>query len=291
MPRISTGLLAAAGLVLSVPAGAMTVEHGVRRIPARLAAHRLLVVPVTVNGTGPYPFLLDTGATSSMLDEDLARDLALPAAGRAVQETTTGASGVDLVEATLTLGTVERQGDVFRAPLTAVRAVDPALRGIVGQDLLRLGNWWLDYRGETLLQDASGALSVGDLGERVAVHWLGERPAIDTLLPDRRSLRLVLDSAAASAVLFGGDHASSARREAAEMTTLHDRVAVRVGSVGPLRVGRSAVPRFAAALLADAQGRREDGLLPTALFEGVYFDNRAGAVVLNPRRKALAAVP
>ena len=51
-----------------------------------------------------------------------------------------------LVQATLTLGGVQREGDVISAALGAVRGMDPAIRGIVGQDLLRLGNWWLDYR-------------------------------------------------------------------------------------------------------------------------------------------------
>ena len=31
------------------------------------------------------------------------------------------------------------------------------------------------------------------------------------------------------------------------------------------------------------QGRIEDGLLPASLFRAIYFDNRAGEVVLNPR--------
>jgi predicted aspartyl protease len=277
----------AAGVALSADAGAMPLGSEVRRIPARLAAHRLLVVPVTVNGTGPYPFLLDTGATSSVVDERLARDLGLAPAGRGLQETATAGGSVDLVLAALALGRVERRGEVIRASLAAVRAVDPAVRGIVGQDLLRLGNWWLDYRGGSLLEDPDGLLALGDLGERLSVHWLGERPAIDTLLPDRRSLRLVLDSAASSAVMFGGSHPVSAGHDDAEMTTLDDRVTVRLGAVGPLRAGRADVPRFSAALLGDSEGRREDGLLPTALFEGVYFDNRAGAVVLNPRRSAL----
>jgi hypothetical protein len=285
------GVLVAGAVALSVPGGAPIGEPGVRRIPARIAAQRLLVVPVRVNGTGPYPFLLDTGATSSMLDEELARDLHLRPAGVGLQQTSTGAGRVRLLRATLALGTVEREGEVIGASLAPVRGVDPALRGIVGQDLLRLGNWWLDYRGASVLQDTGGVLGVAQLGERLSLHWLGERPAIDTLLPDRRSLLLVLDSAAASAVMFGGDHAQGESDGRAEMTTLDDRITVRVGSVGPLRAGRVAVPRFAAALLAGGEGRPEDGLLPTALFEGVYFDNRAGTVVLNPRRQALSGIP
>jgi aspartyl protease len=283
-------ILMAMGLALSAPAYGTTVESTARRIHARVAAHRLLVVPVTVNGAGPYPFLLDTGATSSMVADDLARELGLPHVGRAVQETTTATGSVDLVQAMLTLGSVQRNGDVISAPLDAVRQMDPAIRGLVGQDLLRLGNWWLDYRGASLVEDTGGALGSGDLGERLFVHWHGDRPAIDALLPDRRPLRLVLDSAASSPVMFGVDPAASDRAGDALLTTLDARLIVRLASVGPLRAGRAAIPRFAAALLADTGARAEDGLLPTALFEGVYFDNRAGAVILNPRRSSLSAV-
>jgi aspartyl protease len=279
------------GLALSGPVHGTTVESPARRIHARVAARRLLVVPVTVNGAGPYPFLLDTGATSSVVAEDLARELALPHAGHAVQETTTATASVDLVQVTLTLGGVRREGDVISGALDAVRAVDPAIRGIVGQDLLRLGNWWLDYRGASLVEDPAGALGRADLGERLVVHWHGDRPAIDALLPDRRSLRLVLDSAASSPVMFGVDRAATESADTALMTTLDDRVTVRLASFGPLRAGRAGIPRFAAAILTDTGRREEDGLLPTALFEGVYFDNRAGAIVLNPRRSALSAIP
>jgi hypothetical protein len=52
-----------------------------RRVPLRLAAGRLLIVPVTVDGSGPYPFLLDTGATRSLVDEALAGSASLAAGG------------------------------------------------------------------------------------------------------------------------------------------------------------------------------------------------------------------
>ena len=82
MRKIRPGAIAVVlGLALSNPLVATIAEPTVRRIPARLAAHRLLIVPVSVNGAGPFPFLLDTGATSSMVTEDLARELALPHVG------------------------------------------------------------------------------------------------------------------------------------------------------------------------------------------------------------------
>ena len=41
----------------------------------------LIVVPVMVNGTGPWNFLLDTGCTSSMISVDLQRQLNAPGRG------------------------------------------------------------------------------------------------------------------------------------------------------------------------------------------------------------------
>jgi hypothetical protein len=37
-----------------------------------------LVVPVKVNDAGPFPFVLDTGATVTCVDETLVKELALP---------------------------------------------------------------------------------------------------------------------------------------------------------------------------------------------------------------------
>lgn len=49
-------------------------------VPFQLAgpADAAIIVPVYVNGEGPFDFVLDTGATFTCLDLDLARRLALP---------------------------------------------------------------------------------------------------------------------------------------------------------------------------------------------------------------------
>ena len=70
------GVVIAVALV--VPAPARSGETTGRHIPLRVVAGRLLIVPVRIDGTGPYPFLLDTGATRSLVDEALADRLRLP---------------------------------------------------------------------------------------------------------------------------------------------------------------------------------------------------------------------
>jgi hypothetical protein len=279
-------------VALSVPVHARSVETTSRRIPMRIVAGRLLVVPVMVDGTGPYPFLLDTGTTCSLVDEALAERLRLPRVGAVAHETAVASGSAALVRAALTLGRVRREGALIRARLDSLADLDPAPRGVVGQDLLGLANWWLDYRGASLVEDADGAVGEADLGERLPVHWHDGRPAIDALLPDQSRLRLVLDSAASSPVLFRPPRgqAEVVRASAAVLTTLDGLTAVALASVGPLRAGRASIPRVDAAILGDTGRRRvEDGLLPTGLFQGIYFDNRAGTVVLNPRRAVLSS--
>jgi len=113
------------------------------------------------------------------------------------------------------------------------------------------------------------------------------------LLPDRQSLRLVLDSAASSPLLFHEVAGASTPADGwARLTTHFGETRARQVVVGPIRVGTLVVPPFAAAMAGNrAADRAEDGLLPTGLFEGIYFDNRAGAVVFNPRRSALSDQP
>jgi hypothetical protein len=260
------------------------VEAGGRPIAARVLEGGLLVLPVLVNGTGPHPFLLDTGAASSIVDEDLARETALAEMGRANQVSPNGHRPVALVRATLAVGGVAWEGEILRTSLAGVKAVDGAIRGVLGQDVLRLSNWWIDHRRGLLREDPGGAQAASFLGERVPLHWQADRPAIDVRLPDQTPLRLVLDSAATGALVFRDLARSVGPAGAAVMSTHQGDTTVPLVRMGPLRAGRAVIPPFAAGVVEAGRHGGEDGLLPTALFHGVYFDNRAGAVVLNPRR-------
>lgn len=84
---LAGALLPAAGCVdTGAPERAeVTTETGEAGVPIRLAGPggAALLVPVRINGTGPYDFVLDTGATLTCLDSALADSLGLPeASGR-----------------------------------------------------------------------------------------------------------------------------------------------------------------------------------------------------------------
>jgi hypothetical protein len=72
---------ALASLFLLAPA-AYAAAHcpgNVASVHARHVAQYLNVVEVSINHTGPYPFLLDTGAQITSVDPALARELQLKA--------------------------------------------------------------------------------------------------------------------------------------------------------------------------------------------------------------------
>lgn len=74
------GLLAASGLSAFAPAVAAAQPSGVIVSKIALVGSRVIVA-VTIDGSGPYPFLLDTGGFLSFIDDALARSLKLSQRG------------------------------------------------------------------------------------------------------------------------------------------------------------------------------------------------------------------
>src|SRR5437879_4339996 len=63
---------------LGVPAGTVPGEVNFELAPPNDAA---IIVPVKINGQGPYKFVLDTGATFTCIDQKLVDELKLPESG------------------------------------------------------------------------------------------------------------------------------------------------------------------------------------------------------------------
>ncbi len=83
--RLGFGLFAV-GLVLGVTGapGASAAEH-LAAAPYRIFETGWVTVDVTVNGRGPYPFIIDTGATRSIVFTTLAEEQEFPPAGGPLQ--------------------------------------------------------------------------------------------------------------------------------------------------------------------------------------------------------------
>jgi predicted aspartyl protease len=118
-----------------------------------------LQVEVQVNGRGPYHFVVDSGADSSVVGLRIARDLQLPLGTPAVLSTTTSRDIVDRVKvAELTVGSTS----FHDLQLPALREADIGSDGLVGLDGLVQQRLLLDFDKKVIkVEDASIPMKAG----------------------------------------------------------------------------------------------------------------------------------
>ena len=120
------------------------------RIPFRLVRDSLVVVPVVLNGRGGYQFLLDTGATHSILSSEVADQLNIR--GGAPQRLIT--AGGDIPVTMRTIDTLQIGG--VRITQMPIAAADFNLLrnlhvdGILGADCLKQFKISIDYGHKVL---------------------------------------------------------------------------------------------------------------------------------------------
>ena len=120
-----------------------------------------LVVPVHVNGSGPYSFVLDTGATLTCVSEALATELSLPSStGQVGFGVGVGGSGrMRLVRLdSIRLGAARAEDlPACALDLTAAEKAGIEFSGLLGLNFLRSFRVVLDFeRGVILLHQREG---------------------------------------------------------------------------------------------------------------------------------------
>ena len=120
-----------------------------------------LVVPVKINGNGPYDFVLDTGATFTCVDLKLAEELKLPAwsgsFGTVVitpGEREMGFVKIDMLE----LGDTAKASDLVACKLDLSRMQPPGfgIKGLVGLNFLKSYRVSIDFERNSLRLEKPG---------------------------------------------------------------------------------------------------------------------------------------
>lgn len=126
------------------PAG---VEEGSGTLALGALANRM-TVPVSINGSRPQPFVIDTGAERSVVSRQLAGTLRLAAGPQITLTTMTGSSRVPtVVVPSLTVGPV-RDVRAFNAP--ALEAAHMGAHGLLGIEQLRTHMVSIDFDREQI---------------------------------------------------------------------------------------------------------------------------------------------
>jgi aspartyl protease len=141
------------------PRGEQTIKIEVLATSAKPIRQTLALVPVFIDGRGPFPFALDTGASRSLISPDLADQLGLPARGSAgmLQGVAGAASAENFAVAAWRAGTIKLPPSMIasigaRATGAVTSAHGPL--GLLGSDVLsRYGKIAIDYDKGLLVLD------------------------------------------------------------------------------------------------------------------------------------------
>ena len=186
----------------------------VASVPFRFVNRHRIVLAVSINHTGPYNFLLDSGTQITMIDPSLAAELHLDTQGAAVvagagSRQSASFAQLDLVEAGSHAVANQK---VLVYDLQNLHSADLHIRGILGEDFLEHFDMLIDNAHRLLCLDNSAAMRAEVKGPHIPLLATAE-PEDGVALPGlliiaarlsdgTRPVRLLLDSGANAPILF-----------------------------------------------------------------------------------------
>src|ERR1039457_3823497 len=135
----------------------------------RVVAGALLVIPVSINQSGPFDFMVDTGSQLNVIDPALAAQLNLKSQGTVALVATAAYSQASVA----ILDSLEAGSQVVVKPLVVVQdlgpiqTADPRIRGVLGENFLAHFDMLIDYARGLLCLDEANLMEKYLLGERI----------------------------------------------------------------------------------------------------------------------------
>jgi hypothetical protein len=307
--RIVASRLAFRAVLLAFGALGLTCAHADPACPAGISATQILLlesaqigVPVEINGSGPFKFLLDTGSQLTVLEPSLAKQLELPDVGTVGIVSVAGRSTATLAGVeSLGVGTNEiRLSRVAVLDLGAIQRVNPEVRGILGQDFLAHFDLLIDPQHMRLCFDQTGRMQHKLNGEHIPVLRSSIVPTPNSFTEPVLIAAHLEGDGSGPAVLkldCGGNvpllfieskqHGRARSNQTREGSALGRRTTMSFHAMTPRNVvigtrRLHGVTFFTPASASTAPRRAEDGLLPITLFKRVFISNRDRYVIFDP---------
>jgi predicted aspartyl protease len=240
-------------------------------------AQPLLLLPVHVNGRGPFEFVFDTGASTTLLTPDLAAELEIKSTGAKQGMTAGGRVGVQLgtVES-LRLGEAQRDKvDIAITDLSAIsRAIGTNLDGDLGYNFLRHFRLTIDFRAQELkLEDPHRIESFGDASATEVPMRLAQpsKPLIlvDAQVGERGPFQFAIDTGTSTTAISPelSRTLGLQTKSAGNVTTGGAAISLQAARVRSLRIGRSELRDVDVLvgdfleMLSQAAGAKLDGIV------------------------------
>ncbi|AXC16236.1 hypothetical protein ACPOL_7036 (plasmid) [Acidisarcina polymorpha] len=270
----------------------------------RLVAGALLVVPVKINGKGPFDFMVDTGSQLNVINPALATMFQVKSQGTVGLVTTSmvlHAPVVILDSLQTGLLTVDKPLAAVQ-DLGPIQAADPRIRGVLGENFLAHFDFLIDYPHRLLCLDDAKLMRRKLRGDPIPL--LASKDS-ETDLPlthrlvvtvnlsatGRRPVLLQVDSGSDGQILFAGNkELEEPLLKLAKLQGLEVGEARRAFVVLPsqdMRLGSRVLRKIRFVMPANgAQSPPEegaDGILSTILFRRVYVSHSDHFIIFDPK--------
>ena len=271
----------------------------VASLPYRLVNRHQIVASVSINHSGPYSFLIDTGTQVSMIDPTLAAELHLSGHGEAV----VASAGSNASASFTQIGLIEAGAhavanqNALVYDLANLQSAGLDIQGVLGEDFLEHFDMLIDNAHNLLCLDDSGALRSEVKGQHIPL--LAPVPTAEGTLPrslivsvrlsdGMRPVHLKLDSGANTSFLYNISSymALGAFRGASLQGGAGARRTYTALPPQTMKIGSVEVPHIMFVTLAgvqkDSRTSDFDGLLSMAVFRRVFINHEERFVVLDP---------
>ena len=259
---------------------AATLSPRSAKVKFRLAggAQPLILLPVAVNGEGPFEFILDTGAGTSLLSSELGQKLGIKILGSKEGQSAGGAVSVSLAKvSSLAVASAKLDNvDVGLVDLTPIgKTVGAKIDGDLGYNFLKHFRITLDYRKSEIrfddpkrFESTSRSTAVTQVAMRLA------SPAKPLILVDvyangRGPFQFAIDTGTSTTAITPelAKQLGVASSPIGAATTGGAHVDVTAGVLQSFQVGGAGIDHLAVivadffAMLSDAIGAKLDGII------------------------------
>jgi predicted aspartyl protease len=259
---------------------AATLSRGTAKTKFRLAggAQPLILLPVEVNGEGPFEFILDTGAGTSLLSSELGQKLGIKVIGSKEGQSAGGAVSVSLAKVkSLAVGSAKLSDvDVGLVDLSHIgKTVGTKIDGDLGYNFLKHFRVTLDYRKNEIRFDDPKRFELA--GQPAAITEVAMRLAspakplilVDVFANDSGPFQFALDTGTSTTAITPelAKQLGVASSPIGPATTGGAQVEVTAGALQSFQVGGARIddlPVIVAdffAMLSNALGVKLDGIV------------------------------
>jgi predicted aspartyl protease len=258
---------------------AVTVSASSAKVKFRLAggAQPLILLPVRVNDRGPFDFILDTGAGTSLLSADLAKQLEVKTIGSKEGQSAGGKVSVSLAKVdSLAIGEIKLNDvDVGIVDLSQIgTTVGAKIDGDLGYNFLKHFRLTIDYRDcEIRLDDPKRVESFAG-GAKTEMPIRLANPAKPLILVDvhangRGPFQFAIDTGTSTSAITPelANQVGIVASQTGPVTTGGAHVDVRAGNIESFQLGGAKVDNMAVVIadfftmLNAAVGAKLDGIV------------------------------